>query len=294
MEKDKIFFGEGGITDTEANRVADFAKLAYTDSENYLNNVSFISKQVETIDGDLPKDLSFGLTDLGKIEESIEKIGKLKALCAWLREAIKAHQDLINQAKTYSFEKYCEDNNIELPACPTLERELTEDDVIGTFDVKKRNRYYSLEAQAATIGQFIHKNGAVDRARKEYYDKVNNPRSITGEGKNTLIYSYHPTVEANKIEELFYSLQQKHATYQRELNSIKSEVKSRITNDSIEKNKAYEVAFKNYHTVEIEYYNQYTTWKAQETKRVAALKIIIPNSLKEVFEEVNSHGKNNK
>lgn len=293
MEKDLIFFGEVGITDTEANRIADFAKLAYTESEKYLSSVSFVDEKIETIDGALQKDLSFGLKSLDEITKSIDKIGQLKALCAWLREAIAAHNRLLREARCYSYEDFKKDNNIESTTPPSVEAVITEDDVISTFDVKKRNRYYSLEAQAATIGQFIHKDGSIDRARKEYYNRINNPRSTTGQGKDTIIYSYYPSIEGYKIDDMFYSLQQKHATYQKELNSIKSEIKNKISNDEIEKTKAYAEAYNAYITKENGYHNQYTAWKAQETKRVAGLRIIIPNSLKDIYYEVSMQGKKN-
>lgn len=293
MEKDLIFFGDGGITDTTANRIADFAKLSYMEDESYLSSISFIDQKVETIDGENQKDLAYGTKDLSSVEPMIERIGQLKALCAWLREAVAAHQRLLSEIKRYSFSDYTKDRNIVLPDVPMREGTITEDDVISGFDVKKRNRYYYLEAMAATIGQFIHKNGPIDIARKQYYDKLTHPRSTSGTGLDTLIYTYSPSVDKKEIEDTFYSLQQKHASFQSELNGIKSEIKSRITNDDIDKDNRYEKALKEYHDAENDVFAQYNTWKTEESKRIAALKIIIPNSLKDIFEEIASTGKTN-
>lgn len=292
MEKDLIFFGEGGITDTTANKIADFAKLSYTDEETALSSMSFINESIETINGETSKAISFGVKDLSDVEDRIQYIGDLKALCAWLREAIAAHQRLLKEMENYSFDDYCQKyHNEDLPERPKRENVLTEDEVIASFDIKKRNRYYYLEAQAATIGQLLHKNCAIDAARKKYYDKLNNPRRISGSGCDTLIYTYSPSVSKDEIENMFYALQQKHAQYQSELNSIKSEIKSRITNDTIEKNKRYDAAYNEYVEKMKVIFNEFNSWKAEESKRIAAFNIILPNSLKDIYERVSSIGK---
>lgn len=293
MEKDLIFFGENGITDTKANNIADLAKLSYTDEETELSYISFINEKIETIDGDKSKELSYGITQVSDIDGKIEHIGKLKSLCAWLREAVAAHQRLIKEAKNYEIAQYCKDNGIKFPSGPICEPTLSENDVIAGFDVKKRNRYYYLEAQAATIGEFIHKNGSIDLARKDYYNKLKNPRRTSGTGLDTLIFTYSPSIEKEKIEDMFYELQQKHATYQSELNQLKSEIKSRVMNDEIEKNKAYEDAVKAYTDESSKIYSQFLSWKTEELKRVTSLKIIIPNALKEVYEKITLKGKKN-
>lgn len=293
MEKDLIFFGENGITDTKANNIADLAKLSYTDDETELYGISFVDEKVETIDGERSKDLAYGTKNLSDIEEKVERIGKLKSLCAWLREAVAAHQRIIKQTRSYSVSDYCSKHGIEYPDVPVRETTMTEDDAIASFDIKKRNRYYYLEAQASTIGQFIHKNGAIDSARKFYYEKMNNPRRTSGSGLDTLIYTYSPSIEKERIEDLFYTLQQKHATFQSELNQLKSEIKSRVMNDEIEKNKAYEDALKEYTDKSSKIHSQYSTWQAEELKRVSALKIVIPNALKDIYESIALRGKKN-
>lgn len=291
MEKDLIFLSETGITDTTASRIADFAKLAYTELETELTSIQFYNEQIECLDGSNAKDLSFGLKNVDDIASKIERIGDLKSLCAWLREAVQAHQRVINSVKTMSLEAYAHDNGIVLPIVPSRENPLTADDVIALFDIKKRNRYYELEAHAATIGTFIHKGGSIDVARKKLYEKINNPRKVNGSGHDTIIYSYSPSLGVDKVEGLFYTLQQQHSKYQQELNAIKSEIKSRIDNDTIDKTKAYDSAYKEYCTVESKIYNEYLLWKQREQKRVQNLKIVIPNSLKDIYDSISQLGK---
>ena len=294
MQKDLIFFGEGGITDTQANRVADYAKLAYAELESEFNSISFIDKKIETINSEKSKNVSYGAPDLRDIMGKVKRMGDLKSLIAWLREAIKSHQNLINEAKSISFEKYCADNNIDYPVAPSKDVVPTEDDVLASFDVKKRNRYFELESHATAIGQVIHKDCAIDRARKDYYNRLNNPCDVIEKGNDTIIWTYSPSVSKEEIENTFYELQQEHAKYQSELNSIKSEIKSRITNSEIDANKKYEEECAKYSEVVLNLKTGFATWKSEEQKRINNLKIIIPNSLKDIYGEISSLGKKKK
>lgn len=290
MKKDMVFLSTEGITETKANQIADYAKLAYAEDEEMLSSLSFVDEKVETINGEKAKQLSYGRTSLDGIEEALEKIGRLKGLCAWLREAVKAHQNVIRETSAISFDEYVKMNGIELPVAPRLESVITEDDVIATFDIKKRNRYYYLDAVVKALGMCIHKGYPYDKARKRLFDKIHNPCSTIGNGTETLIYTYTPSISKEAVDELFYKLQQKQNSYQSELNAIKHEIQSRIMNDEVDKRKKFN---DEYNAVE-KYKNEYTLWLSEELKRVYALKIVIPNALKEVYEEVAAYGSQNK
>ena len=293
MEKDLIFVSETGITETQANRIADFAKLAYTELETELNHISFLNESIETIHGTNKKALSYGLTNIDAIPSKLERIGRLKSLCAWLREAIQAHQSLINESKKLRIEDYVKKFDKTLPTAPDCPIELTEADVLALFDIKKRNRYYELEAQAAAIGQYIHKNGTIDSARKTYQEKLSNPHCITGSGNDTIIYSYEPSLDKDSVETLFYGLQQKHRDIQKELNSLKSEIMSRIANDNIDKQKVYNETYEKYSKEYQAIFNDFILWRQSEQKRITALNIVIPNSLKVIYDEIANLGKQN-
>jgi hypothetical protein len=70
-------------------------------------------------------------------------------LIAWLRESIKAKERLIKEAENTSYEDY----GLEVPERPERAEYITEDDVIGMWSIKQRNRYYYLDTLCATIGQ---------------------------------------------------------------------------------------------------------------------------------------------
>lgn len=286
MTKENIFLSQQGVTCTQASRVADFAKLQYTEFEGELEGLKFYSEGIETIDGDDAKVLSLGRTNLDKLDESIDKMGRLKALCAWLREAVKAHESLELKASSYSFDNYLKEFGLEEPVQPSLPIFLTEDDVLAMFDVKKLNRYLYLKAMAGAYGDCVHKGMPIDKARKDFYKKVANPREERVLGNIVYIRSFEPSVSAKELDETFYMLQGKQTRYQQEFNQIKSEIQSRINNDRIDKTSAYALSNNEYEAKKSKLYAEYQAYKTKKEKEAAALKIVIPNEIKGIYDEV--------
>lgn len=62
------------------------------------------------------------------------------------------------------------------------------------MNVKERNRYFTLEAIAATIGKYIHPRGKFSDAKEELLTKTMKPYTADGTGKDTLIYSHTDSV----------------------------------------------------------------------------------------------------
>lgn len=293
-KKDMMFLSKEGITDTKATRVADFAKLKYTSIEDEIKTTSFIDTYLSLIEGTNTKCSTIGLTDdetraiFGKVEE----IGKLKALCAWLREAVNAHQRIINASNSIPMSKYAEIKGIEIPVCPEKDIALTENDVIAEkFDIRKLCRYFSLEATASAFSQAVAKGNPIDSARHEFYDKKAKKISAKIDGANTVLTEYKPSVNESTVEELFYKLQQAHGDTQSTLNSIKSEIKNEITLHEIESGKEYTEKYTKWMAEHGKVVSEYTTWLAEVQKDAFNLKIVIPNDLKEIYEEVCKLGK---
>ena len=71
MEKDKIFFGEGGITSTSANHCANVAKEMYQYLQNELFLMKLYTTEVSLIDSSEKKLLREGNKDIATIEEVI-------------------------------------------------------------------------------------------------------------------------------------------------------------------------------------------------------------------------------
>ena len=120
---------------------------------------------------------------------------------------------------------------------------------------------------------------------------MSNPIDVKGEGRDTLVYSYELSCDYDKVEHTFFELQKWHRESQAELNSILHKIDEQIRNEEISANSDYVEACKAYEREYETYRVQFQLWKEQESKRVSALKIVIPNELTKIYERVNKLGK---
>ena len=385
MKSDNIYFGDTGLTSTSANHIANMAKESVRNTANELSGISFFSSTVSLLSGGNSQKAKIGSTreELNGIQRSLEAIGEANALCAWLREAIKARERLLEEVKRMTLEGYCknilggvevpqQDTNIDdwmkakgytrpdinaefpdvkvaikpfsgvvesrlsgfcrkfglkMPDSPTQEPAMTEDDYMSSLSVKDRNRFLMLEAKAAVIGKYIHENGHLYNERERLRQIIAKPIGTQGEGANTLIYRFEPSVQKDEVEALFFRLAAEHRAIQAELNGMLAERARTIEADKQKKAAAYLKASEDFsremsvlqdklsaYMLEerrkmSELQNEYdawsteqknrhkqlnadlAAWKLAESKRIAALGIIIPNELRDIYERINGLGK---
>lgn len=287
MEKDKIFFGESGLTTTSANYVANLAKEAYQFVEEKLNSIQFYTTKVKLISSNENTLLSLGTDDIEEVPTALKEVASLKSLIAWLREAIKAKEILIKEAKGLSYGDF----DIVTPEQPEMEEIISEDDYIATLNIKQRNRYYYLDTLCAVLGNYIHPNGAYSKARKKLREVMNNPITISGSGRDAIVYTSEQSIAFDDVEDTFMALQQEYRRYQAELNSMKHQMEMAIQEDSRKKSLAYQEKFAAW-SYEMEKLN--TELKIKRDKAIADaqnLKIIIPDSLKPIYDKVKDLGK---
>ncbi|MBR6128903.1 MAG: hypothetical protein IKQ07_04630 [Bacteroidaceae bacterium] len=383
MKSDYIYFDTVGLTSTSANHVANMAKESVRNTSNGLSAISFFNTTVSLLSGGTPQTSKLGSKreELDDILKSLEAIGEANALCAWLREAIKARERLLSEVKCMTLENYCkdilggvevpkQDTNIddwmkkngytkpdingefpgvlrspsygmvesrlslfcrkfgvEMPQSPVQEPAMTEDEYMSKLSVKDRNHFLMLEAKAATIGRFIHEDGALYNERERLRAIIAKPIATQGEGSNTLIYHFEPSVSIDEVEALFFRLSAEHRALQAELNGLLAERARTIEADKQEKAAAYQKASEefaretsklqdqlgSYMLDERKKMSQYQAeydawsteqknrhkqlcddlmvWKLKEAERIASLGIVIPNELRDIYERVNGLGK---
>ena len=280
MLKDKIFFGESGLTTTSANHIANIAKEKYQLLLKQLETITLYNTNIGLISSE-KQPLSYGVETLSNVKPSLETIAQLKSLIAWLREAIKAKERLFEDIKSENF-------GLVAPIQPICENVMTEDEYVATWSIKKRNRYYFLETMCATIGSYIHPNGAFAKAREEYMNKLTNPLKVVGQGRDTTIYEYVPSIDSEEVENTFMALQSEYRAYQSELNSLKYEIEEAIRSDNLSKGNKYLSEMQNYE-VSLDNYNaEIKTLRLKENERISNLKIIIPDSLQKIYQEVKA------
>ena len=288
MKKDMIFLGESGLTSTSANFACNVAKELYQQMESELENVCFYTTTVKLIGNSDISVLREGREDISSIKDTLHRIATLKSLIAWLREGIKAKENLVKEIENST----CKDYNIQTPEnYPEKEPVITEDDVISSWGIKQRNRYYYLETLCSQIGGYIHPRGTFAEERKMLHKIAAEPNRVEGSGRDTLLYSRRPTISTDAVEEVFLDLQQTYRGYQAELNAMKHDIQVAVEEDGIQKAARYESEMKAYKDAVALASATLETAKKQALARLHNQRIIIPDSLKAIYEMVSKAGK---
>lgn len=293
MEKDKIFFGAEGITTTSANHIANLAKEAYQSLESKLNNAVFYTTEIGILGSCNTNTLKEGIEQefLDELEGNLMQIASYKSLIAWLREAIKAKERLISEAQKLTDVEVAKILNITLPDMPVRYPRLNEDEIIATWGIKQRNRYYYLDTICSTIGKYIHPNMGFSNAKEDLIKILSERHKAQGNGRDTIIYSYTPTVRLKDVEHTFFALQEKYRGYQAELNSMKHQIEVAIQDDEREKTLKEEDETKQYKVECNAIFPQLSKYKNDTIKAMQSLKIVIPDSLKGIYSTISEMGK---
>lgn len=290
-----VFLGNKGLTSTEANHYANMAKEITEASTKYLSNMRFYSTYIESLSGTSKKLMSQGLTTLDA-ESHIKLIASMNTFCAWVREAIKEKDGMLKELDLTSLETWAFNNNIELPEAPVMipgSIAPSECNIINTWSAEKRLKYLSLEATAATIGKYIHPNGAISQAREEFHTAISNPIKKEALSSEIILYSNVPTISENSVEEFFMNLQNEHRKFEKELNSLKSELKSEVNKQTLLNNQKHTDNINKFN----DEYNEYTikrakittefnNWKTKEQERISALRIILPQEIAIILSKI--------
>lgn len=283
---ENVFFGENGLTSTSANFIANQAKEYVESLKEYLSTTNFLDSTIELI-GSGKETLSrkgFSSDEVKGIEEVLNAIVSAYSLIAWLREALKAKEDIGKQLRKMDMYDWAKENNIILPEYPENVEKLSENKVIATWSVKDRNRYLTAQTFCSVYGKYIHPEGNFSKARKEFLNKRFNSVEYTECGSNTIIHRYTPTVDQSTIESTFKTLQNKWRENQAIVNSYKHKVDVTIQDDFIKRIKEYKNKYDKVSEKLNFYRAQFKEYIENKTKEASALKIIIPNDLKATYE----------
>ena len=296
-----VYFGNEGMTSTTANHYANIAKEMIKSTERKLYGVKFFQTSISAIGSTAKQLMSQGSSDISFIDEALREIAEANSFCAWVREAIKekeTQQLAVNRKELYEWLK---EQGIEIkkePEYPDGERDVTEEDIINTWDINKRNKYLRLEAYASTIGNYIHPGKNVKNyndARRAMHNAINNPITKEGSGRDTVLYYAETTVDPDVVDAQFLKMQDMHRSYEKELNAMKAELKEFVNNLNQQKYNALQLEIDAYYAEHREYNawhnemrNKLNKWKVSETERLSKLKIVVPKDLKDIFQKVKA------
>lgn len=299
MQKDLVFFkkeDEEGValTSTSANHIANLAKEYIQGVEAQLNNISFFNVEVALVGstgGTSTIQTGESSEALDNLQSLLEGVARAKSLIAWLREGIKAKENLMKDLQIISLEDWCKENGLTRPETPNYGHVLTEVEYYASLPIKERNRYYQLETEAAVLGKYIHPDGHLSDARKELKDKICHPHKVDGKGRDALIYTYTPTTSIAIVDNVFYELQKKHREIQAQLNAMKYSCEQAINKSTNKANTEYMAASQKYQAELKGILGAFKAWKDEKSQEYSKLKIIVPNSLLGIYNTINSLGK---
>lgn len=292
-----VFFENGFMTSTEAQNICNIAKEAVTNEHERLSAVSFYDTEIASIiSPEAFIKTKISPNDISWISESLDKIGRYNALNAWLKEAIKAKEEAMDEVDTMDVTTLDFYEDYIKPEEPTIGYDsFDEEQVMSEWSADKLNRYYTLNSVAAVIGKYIHDSGAIAKARKDLVNKMANPSTVSGQGRETIVFKYIPSVDTEVVEGIYMSLLAKHRKLNAELNSLKAEIKETINKKNIEAS----IAFRDKHTEWehkiSEYYSlvkqrnaKINEYKISEKERISKLKINVPSSLMDTYKEIKA------
>lgn len=292
-EKHNVFFSETGLTSTSANFIANKAKEIYDTPSKILSSISFLNYEIA-----VPATMKEGyqvndgvtLDAFKEAVDSIKGIGELKALIAWLREAIKAKQCMLSEIRNTPDSKIMDILGQVLEPEPIIKRTMTEDDALATLSIKERCRYYTLETMCSNLGKLIHPQGVLVNALKDLKARTLNPTKIVGNGQDLTVTTYKPSAKAADVEAILLSLQEQHRSYQAELNGIKHKLEIMVQEDHDRVLKEHRIAYDDWCSARSQLVKAIEAYKEEQCNYVNNLKIVIPNELKTAYEIVKAAG----
>ena len=289
FSKYKVFFAEKGITSTSANHVSNKGKELLKSEQAILDNINFVNTTASLLSGGESRTITKGMNadSFESIHKTIAKIANLNAMSAWIHEAIKAKTEILEYVQSLSIDNWAKEQNIELPNAACKEFPITESDVIGTWDVAKRNKYYVYESYCSLVGKFIHPKGAFYEAKAQMNNAVQNPNKVEGSGRDAIIYSYEPSMPISDVNVEYNWLSTELRHKEAEFNKMKQEIVDVITEDKLAKVQKFNDAYAKYIDTMESIRNKFDMWKTKTVKEVSALKIYLPQGPKQTYDEIN-------
>lgn len=285
--KKSPLFGTEGLTSTSANYTANKAKELCDSLEKSIEDFTFLKRTYTLLESGNSHSVSATAdkTIFEDIKVKLNKICKLHSLVAWLREGIKLKDNTLKEIQDTHVVDYVSEVLKETYPSAPVRKYINEDLMKQEYGFEKLQRRLELQAFAAGIGKYIHPNGTLSKARKEF-NTLNNKEVVVGEGPSSMFISYSSTVNSDDIENSFMELQELQRTKQAELNGIEHEIDMRVLEANREASIQYKTESEEYSRITKDYDNKFNDWIREESKVISELKIVIPENLKGTYELV--------
>lgn len=288
--KNKVFFGEVGVTSTSATYLCNIARELLKDLEASLNNVSFITEEVSILGSEntVKTKEGYNISELSDLDSKLVEAAELKAFIAWMSEGIKAKELESTRVSRYTLSDYISDFPEEaIPEVKDIKEDLEYG--IGKLTISDRVKFLYSEAFASSIGMYIHKNGSLKKAYEELLNIAHNKVNVETDAKDSLVLITNkiPSINVADVEKILLKYQNLRREHEKELNSIKSKVKNL--------DYEYEVHLNLEHKSKLEQYKQemsvlrskYHAYVLNKMEEIKNLKILIPKELEKIYNYLN-------
>lgn len=218
-----IFFDKNGLSMSDANHVCNMAKEWAKEYESLLDS---LQGKKRTLDDKVLSDPT--PHPISNLEEAVKNIAQLYRVSAWLREAIKAKNEVMEDIRNKEF--YPVPFNEPRPNQQhTQYVEPNQEDILSEWSFKDRFEYLSLEAEAAHIGKQIH-GGNISRLRGEVLDKTEwRKETLRLNGQMSDVFVKMENVyESETVSKLFFDLQKEHRAKESRLNYFKARIQNEL------------------------------------------------------------------
>ena len=280
------FFSNTGLTSTSANYICNVAKEYLETLHEEIRAFKPYDTYMSLIDSPTKHLVSSGNTDLSILQGHIHVIAEINGFVAWLREAIKQKEDLLQYAEVqvrHSFRP--------APEYPQRPIPVTKEDVMKEWSEEKLARYYAIEAVATHYGKYIHPRMPISEIKSDFIKKINNPKVVTGEGHDAMLKEYQPTFELHEVNFTFMQLQQTYREAEKRLNSIRAEVEEAMTEQNRVQSSYYQQILSQYKADQALWENEFQQAVKDEIEKISQYKIVVPVQFKGIYDFLNNLGK---
>ena len=292
------FFGDAGLSMSEANAVAGKAGDIGDTVSRLLNQTGSFIKTTE-LDGKTvtlvyPKKIN-------NIVEVAKKDGDLYGLKAYLMEAIKAKNSVIDYLKKADNEDFAAENeklhayDQKEDAPPELEN-VNENTIVQKWSLNDRAEYYLLEAQVAHLGKKVHPGGVLDRLAQESFEGVRYEREELNSGQGatkTHIAEVRSLYEPEEAQNAFYNLHDTRRELEKRLNWYRARLQNELNAKLIEAEKDYQTKLNDYTELQKkkraedeQLRSTLQTRRLNFVREASDLKILVPDVLRGIYDFV--------
>lgn len=250
---------EKGMSMTQAQSLSNLCNQHSQTIENELAKIGNFSSKLEHNGKDYPVFVSQPVP--ADIAKKLKEQGEISALQGILMENIKTKSEILEMIRRYDFEFDTP------PAIPNYRENVSETDMKSYLSITDFGEFIYHEAMAAKIGQFIHKNGTLDKLRRTLNadERFETYQMKAGEHTPIVKTMNHTHDELLKYHEELSNL---HREHEQKVNYYKAKLKNMANDENIK------IAQENQAKARV-YGDEFKQWSEKRNERQSELYALI-------------------